>query len=294
MTGHEHKKMCSILMGLIVNLPVPGGMGSTHIIKAMCTLLDFLFVAQYESHTSDTISQMEGHLRQFHDNKAVFLDLGMHTQFNLLKLHSLSHYASLIKLFGTTDNYNMEQLEHLHIDLVKDTYCITNHKEKYSQMTKWLEHYEKVQQYMVFINWRGQQGHELSLPSWIIIGPPEAHALTIKMLQNPSKRREFFDAIAHDYGTLDFQDALADFIAQLNYPGASKTALADCAHNMHIPFSYVPVYHKIKFTRSGNLKQPKIVNIVYVWPEQETSCGWIIPACFNTVLMQSTKGLAHF
>jgi Plavaka transposase len=238
MTGHEHKKMCSILMGLIVDLPVPGGMDSTHIVKAVHALLNFLFVAQYESHTSNTISQMEGHLRQFHDNKAVFFDLGMHTQFNLPKLHSLSHYASLIKLFGTTDNYNMEQSERLHIDLVKDTYHVTNCREEYSQMTKWLERCEKVQQYMVFINWRGQQGHELSLPSRIIIGPPEAHALTIKMPQNPSKRREFFDAIAYNYGALDFQDALADFIAQLNYPGASKTALADHAHNMHIPFSY--------------------------------------------------------
>jgi hypothetical protein len=91
---------------------------------------------------------------------------------------------------------------------------------------------------------------------------------------------------------LNFQDTLADFIAQLNYPGASRAALANHAHNTHIPFSYVPVYHKIKFTRSGdsNLKKPEIVDAVFVQPEQKTKHGWIIPACFDTVLVQSTKG----
>ncbi len=231
-SGHKHKKMCSILMGLVVDLPVPGGMDSARIVKAVCALLDFLFLAQYESHTSDTISRMQDQLRQFHENKVVFLDLSMRMQFNLPKLHSLSHYTSSIELFGTTDNYNMEQLERLHIDLVKDAYCATNHKEEYSQMTKWLERREKVQQYTAFINWREQWGHELSLPSRNVIGAPEAHVLTIKMLQNPSKRVSF-DAIACDYGALNFQDALADFIAQLNYPGASRAALAGHAHNTH-------------------------------------------------------------
>jgi hypothetical protein len=36
MLGHEHKKMCSILLELIVNLPVPGGFDLTCIIRAVC------------------------------------------------------------------------------------------------------------------------------------------------------------------------------------------------------------------------------------------------------------------
>src|SRR6266403_813311 len=290
-SGHEHKKMCSILLGLIVDLPVPGGLDSSCIVKAMRALMDFLFLAQYESHTGDTISQMQEHLTQFHDNKMVFLNLRVQKQFNLPKLHSLTHYASLIKLFGTTDNYNTEQSERLHIDLAKDAYRATNHKKEYSQMTKWLEHREKVQLYSVFINWRQQQGHDLRLPSHIPIGPPSAYALTIKMMRHPSKKCVYFDTLASDHGVLDFQDALADFIAQLNYPGTSRGALADHAQNTHIPFSHVPVYHKIKFTKSSNLKQPEIVDTVHVRPEHEESCGQIIPACFNTVLMQGNKGI---
>jgi len=64
------------------------------------------------------------------------------------------HYISSIQLFGTTDNYNTEQSECLHIDLTKDAYHATNHKDEYPQMTAWLEHCEKIQQYSAFIEWR--------------------------------------------------------------------------------------------------------------------------------------------
>jgi hypothetical protein len=43
-SGYEHK-MCSILLGLIINLPVPGGHDSSHIVKAVHSLLDFLYIA---------------------------------------------------------------------------------------------------------------------------------------------------------------------------------------------------------------------------------------------------------
>jgi len=58
-SGHEHKKMCSILLGLIVGLSVPGGHNSSRIIKAMCSLLDFLYIAQYQCHTSDMLNQLQ-------------------------------------------------------------------------------------------------------------------------------------------------------------------------------------------------------------------------------------------
>jgi hypothetical protein len=82
-SGHEHKKMCIILLGLIVDQAVPGGIDSSHVVRTMRALMDFVFLAQYGSHTSDTISKMRDHLIQFHDNKAIFLDLGVRKQFNL-------------------------------------------------------------------------------------------------------------------------------------------------------------------------------------------------------------------
>ena len=290
-SGHEHKKMCSILLGLVIDLPVPGGQNPVRIIRAVRALIDFLYLAQYESHTSDTISELQDSLTRFHANKDVFIDLEIREDFNLPKLHSLSHYASSIRLFGSTDNYNTEQSERLHIDLAKDAYRSTNHKDEYVQMTKWLERREKLQQQSAFIDWQRAQGGDFQSPSQKAIGPPHDCVLTLKMTQKPSKERVLFDVLARDYGALDFQDALADFIAQLNHPGASGIALRHLAHDTHIPFFGVPVYHNLKFT-----KGIKIVDVVFVRPEQKDSRGRIVPARFDTVLVnsQGNKGKSEF
>ena len=152
--GKEHKSMCGILLGLIVDLLVHGGQNSSCMVKAVHALLDFLFLAQFPCHTSDTLLQLEECLAAFHTNKAVFVDLSIRQNFNIPKLHALLHYTLSICLFGTTDNYNTEQSEHLHIDLAKEAYCATNCKDKYAQMTMWLERREKVQWHIASINWR--------------------------------------------------------------------------------------------------------------------------------------------
>jgi len=283
-SGHEHKKICSILLGLVVDLPVPGGLDSTRIVRAVRALMDFLYLAQYGSHTSDTISELQDRLMRFHDNKDIFLDLGIRRHFGLPKLHSLTHYASSIRLFGTTDNYNTEQSERLHIDLAKDAYRATNHKDEYSQMTRWLERREKLEQLSAFINLTQEEG-ELRSPAQKAIGPPCASALTLKMARNPSKGRVLFDVLARDYGALDFQDALADFIAQTISPGVSGAARQRLAHDIHIPFSGVPVYHNIKFRKSNEFEESEIADVVHVQPEQKDTRGRIIPGRFDTVLV---------
>jgi hypothetical protein len=148
--------MCAILLSLIIDLPLPCALNSSRMIKVVHALLDFLYLAQYTSHTNETIHQLQDSLAAFHNNKAIFIDLGAQDHFNIPKLHSLSHYESAIWQFRTMDNYNMEQSERLHINLVKDAYHATNHKDEYSQMMIWLERREKIEQHITFIDWRQQ------------------------------------------------------------------------------------------------------------------------------------------
>jgi len=82
-------------------------------------------------------------------------------------------------------------------------------------------------------------------------------------------------------GTIEFQDALADFIAEVNYPGASPAVLRSHASNALIPFQTVPVFHYIKF-----MAHDTIVDSVHVQPQQTDSHGRIIPSRFDTVLIQ--------
>jgi hypothetical protein len=225
-TGKEHKNMSRLLLGLIMDLPVPNGQVSLQIIAAVRALLDFLYLAQFLSHTSTTIARLDESLSRFHNNKEVFVDLGICKHFNLPKIHSLLHYIPSIRLFGTTDNYNMEQTERLHIDFMKDAYHATNRKDEYSQMTTWLECREKVQVHSTFIKWRQQPDQ---VPSAKPIGPPHPGARTLRMCRHATLKSVSFDDLAQKYGAIDFQDTLADFIAQTNHPTASGATLSRLA-----------------------------------------------------------------
>ena len=281
-SGHEHKKMCGILLGLVVDLPIPGGWDSTRLVRAVRALLDFLFLAQYQCHTSETIDQMQHALSEFHDHKSIFVDLGIRNHFNIPKVHSLIHYAPSIRQFGTTDNYNTEQSERLHIDFVKEAYRATNHKDIYSQMTTWLQRREKILIQTMNINQR--QCEDLGQPQTRRIPePPCVPTQTIKMTLHPTKSASF-DVLAHDYGAIDFQDALADFLAHLNNPGASASTLREKAANTLIPFRRVPVFHNIKFTQIGHSGESEITDAVHVQPEV-VNLRTITPARFDTVIV---------
>ena len=156
-TGKEHQDICRDLLGLIVGLRLPGGVSSVRLVRATRALLDFLYIAQYPTQTSETLSMLDTALATFHENKAVFVDLGIRSHFRLPKLHSLDHYRQSIELFGTTDNYDTQYSERLHIDMAKDAYRATNRKDELSQMTIWLERKEKIQRHEKHIEWRLSQ-----------------------------------------------------------------------------------------------------------------------------------------
>ena len=95
-SGHEHKKMCYILLELVADLLIPGGWNLLCLVKAIRSLLDFLFLAQYPCHTTDTILQLQASFFTFHENKQVFINLRVWEHFNIPKFHSLTYYVSSI------------------------------------------------------------------------------------------------------------------------------------------------------------------------------------------------------
>ncbi|KAH9049564.1 hypothetical protein EDB84DRAFT_1585594 [Lactarius hengduanensis] len=257
-TGKEHKDMCRILMELIVDLPLPGGQLPARVVRAVRAILDFLYLAQFPSHTTDTLSRLEDCLTRFHDNKDIFLDLGC---------------------AQSLQNSQVPYQNWLHIDLAKNAYRATNRKDEYKQMTGWLERREKILLHMKYVKWRQQSNNttQISVP----LGP-------LHMARHPSIKAVSFEALAERYGAVDFQDALADYIAQVNHPGASTATLRAWAADMLLPFRTIPVFHGIKFT-AGNSDNSEIVDSVVIWLEQNDMHGRIIPSRFNTVLVQGHR-----
>ncbi len=69
-SGKEHKEICRQILGCIVGKAPPAA------IRATVGLLEFFYLAQYQSHSDETLGYMKTALDQFHKNKKVFVECG--------------------------------------------------------------------------------------------------------------------------------------------------------------------------------------------------------------------------
>ena len=117
----DHKQLQRVFVTALV-----GTTPNSDVIWASRALLDFIYLAQYHSHTDMTLQALQDALNDFHALKDVFVGLGCRQHFNIPKLHSLIHYVKSIRLFGSLNGFNTENLERLHIDYAKKAYAVTN------------------------------------------------------------------------------------------------------------------------------------------------------------------------
>ncbi|PIL28221.1 hypothetical protein GSI_09633 [Ganoderma sinense ZZ0214-1] len=119
------------------------------------------WLQKYRTHHASSLKLLDKALYAFHANKQIFVDLGIRESFRLPKLHSLDHYRVAIEMFGTTDNYDTQYSERLHIDFAKEAYRASNCKDELPQMTQWLERREKILRHEKYIDWclRTQELH---------------------------------------------------------------------------------------------------------------------------------------
>ncbi|KAG2124860.1 hypothetical protein DEU56DRAFT_963130 [Suillus clintonianus] len=248
LSGKEHAQIRQFLLGIIIDIRLPNNLNAGRLLRAVRGLLDFLYLAQYPCHSSETLELLHAALDTFHDNKGIFVDLGIRNNFNLPKLHAARHYPLMIMLFGTTDNYNTEYTERLHIDIAKDAYRATNHKDEFIQMTIWLERKEKIFRHDKYIHWRISGGRE-SVPHHP--RPPDMSFRREQvMTKHPSAKAVSLQKLVNDYGATYFREALARYIARLNcspHHVPRGQELDDLAIDIHFPFRTLPVFHKIKW-----------------------------------------------
>ncbi|KAG1739364.1 hypothetical protein EDD22DRAFT_787098 [Suillus occidentalis] len=248
-SGTEHAQICRFLLGIIIDIRLPNNLNAGRLLRAVRGLLDFLYLAQYPCHSTETLQLLDEALDLFHENKLIFVELGIRNNFNLPKLHAARHYHLMIMLFGSTDNYNTEYTERLHIDLAKDAYRATNHKDEFAQMTRWLERKEKILRHQKYVSWRLAGGHQAdpyhSRPPDMTFGREQV------MTKHPSAKSVSLEKLAMDYGATHFRDALARFITQQsrgNDPAPlDSQALDVLARDIHFPFHRLPVFHKVKW-----------------------------------------------
>ncbi|KAI0685649.1 hypothetical protein BC835DRAFT_1455506 [Cytidiella melzeri] len=220
------------------------------------------------------------------------LYLGIREHFNLPKLHFALHYSQSIRLFGTTDNFNTEYTERLHIDFTKDAYRSTNRKDEFAQMTVWLERREKVHRHAQFVEWRLNQSGIPPKPRSLSWSPPGLdlnHRL--HLAKRPSVMGVTVEGVVADYGARFFKAALARFIALTNQPEITRTQLERAVWDIHLPFRKVRVWHRIKFLQEDPCtRKLKTVDSIHAQPSRTNSQKKLIPGRFDTALVNDGSG----
>jgi hypothetical protein len=291
-TGREHDQISRFLLGIIIDIPLPDNLHSGRLLAAVRGILDFVHLAQYPMHTDETLGLMNTALEVFHDNKDIFVQLGVRNNFNLPKLHSCTHYAPYIRLFGTTDNYNTEYTERLHIDLAKDAFRATNFKDEFPQMTAWLERKEKVMRHAKFVQW--QLDGRPAPPPPPKLQPGIVYERELVIPKHPTEKAVRMQQIVGDYGALSFRPALARFFVRHAYPTLTRAEVEFKASHVSLPFNTVPVFHRVKFTTPDPYTtagpSDTIVDSVHVQPARKDKEGETIPGRFDTVLVNDGTG----
>ncbi|KAJ7434375.1 hypothetical protein B0H11DRAFT_2164726 [Mycena galericulata] len=286
-TGKEHDQISRFLLGIIIDIQLPDNLSPVRLVSAVRGVLDFLHLAQYPMHTTETLVHVEDGLRRFHENKSIFVDLGVRPDFNLPKLHSCAHYTMYIKLFGTTDNYNTEYTERLHIDLAKDAYRSTNFKDEFPQMTLWLERKEKVFRHEKYIQWRLDGSP--APPTVEPLPPGIIYERRLKMTKHPTLKAVRIDTLVADYGATLFRDALTRFIIQFNDPTLSRAQIETQSASVALHFNRVPVYHRIKYVTEDPYTvggpQDSVIDSIHVQPRKSLRSGKELPGRFDTALV---------
>ncbi|KAF8991342.1 hypothetical protein BDQ17DRAFT_1393008 [Cyathus striatus] len=124
-TRTEHKNMEKVFLGVVA------GVTNWHVQKTVKAVLDFIYYAHFEIHSTTSPDALDATWEAIHVNKEVFVDLGICEHFNISKLHNIKYYC-------TANGYNTEGTEHLHIDLAK---------------SGWLQHQESIHCFGMYLQW---------------------------------------------------------------------------------------------------------------------------------------------
>jgi hypothetical protein len=203
-TGADHRQLQRVFIGGLIGIAT-----ERRVQHAACSLVDFIYLTQYQSHTDKTLKALKQALDDFHGAKDIFIELGLREHFNILKVHSLLHYVDTIKNLSSLDGLNTENSERLHINYAKKAYAATNRKDYTIQMTKWLQRQEVVIWFNQFLMWRNGI-HVLTLDK--LVPTPTPYRIALKS-HLPKKTVRYLEQY---HGAVLFLTALKDCLVTLN------------------------------------------------------------------------------
>ncbi|KAI1783127.1 hypothetical protein LXA43DRAFT_977266 [Ganoderma leucocontextum] len=290
-TGTEYKHMERVFLGVLTGASDPAS------VRSVRAVLDFIYYAHFHAHADDSVALLEAAWVTFHENKHIFVEEGIREHYNIPKLHSALHYPLSICNVGTTDGYNTENTERLHIDYAKRGYAASNKKEYLKQMTVWLRRQEAVSRFHSYLAWAEPLGTP-TIPISELNGDREEDGGDVTMAEEPDTLPPYILAktpglpgtsvhkLVHQFGCTDFIRALVDFL-RLKSP--SRTLPVPAQHlTRHTRFAVYKRMH-VYLPPLRQVSPVPLKDVIRAVPAQPAR-GLIraSPAHFDTVLVQET------
>lgn len=174
----------------------------------------------------------------------------------------------------------------LYIDIAKNAYNATNHKDEIPQMTLWLDLKEKMIKHQ--IKWRLTR----SPPHYFTQGNVSQLPPRIIMTKHPSRKSVMFDEIKEDYDAKFIEEALSYYIIKFKNPHLSEQQIERKLANLSLPFLGLPVYHRIKLNL-GHEEHHRIQSnkrgSIHLNPARFDKYENFIPRRFDVALINDRK-----
>ncbi|TBU36108.1 hypothetical protein BD309DRAFT_57205, partial [Dichomitus squalens] len=215
---------------------------------------------------------------------------------------SALHYTLSIRRLGTTDGYNTEHSERLHIDYAKRGYAASNKRSYIQQMTVWLNRQEAVSRFQSFLDWAtlapGSRARDTPLDT------PEGRDDDIEMedeeaaaamgdgipryvvAKNPGMRGVTVRQLVQDFGCTDFVRALEEYLRDASRRRFQQLPVA--AQFIHSSTRFA-LYKRISvfLPPMRQVSRLPIKDVIRAMPAQSSRpLQRAIPAHFDTVLVR--------
>lgn len=279
-SGPERKQMAKVLLGAI------HGAVPKEVLAACRALLDFTYLAQYSSQSEDTLQYLEDALETFHNNKHIFVDVDIRKNFNFPKLHSLLHYTSSIRLFGTTGNYNTEMFERLHIEFAKKAFRASNKRDERPQMLRWLDKQERVAAFKVLLEKR----HNIQRSFKTVV--KNKHGQPFIIAKNCPRPNQRVESIEEEHSIPWLSHYLKVYLRKLGLESNSTGRRLPRIEQVDLPFSRINVWDVVKLQHAdiqGLDKDSLVADAFRAAPTRLNAAKKTVPARFDTVVVDDPE-----
>lgn len=246
-TGPEDKELMRVFLGLIAGAPKV----TPQTMQACRAFIDFVYLAQYDTHSTATLGYLQQALNDFHNHKIAFIKTGVRrgqegimNLFNIPKVCAMHLFPRHIPEMGSSPQFDSNITEALHPPFAKELYGTTNKRDYFLQMCRTLDRRERVNHHGQFLEWRDElvkataRGRMLDSLSEIdrvitsqileddlgqdmrVINKKKrfdpTQKLSYRLTQTPHTPSTTIDDCAKVYGLPDLRPAMADYISFLD------------------------------------------------------------------------------